>query len=239
MTVQTGGIPSVDISEFRSINHTVYSALRKAIFDGDFQAGDRIIEAEMSRKLGISRAPIREALHSLQQAGLVEHRPRRGWFVIGLTPEGMWDLYLIRASIEGLAARRVAVQASPELPVQLEATIVKMIASAEDQDLDGLAEHDVQFHELIIQSGGSNQLHRVWKLLHPQDWTIMSVLKLTDIPLVELAQRHHIVLEALGSHDPDWAEVVAKRHIIELARRVLALPPATEGEETTLTEDHR
>jgi DNA-binding GntR family transcriptional regulator len=221
MAVEGGQILDVDVSQFQSINYSVYSALRRAIFDGDLQDGDRIVEAEVSRKLGISRAPIREAL----QAGLVEHEPRRGWYVIGLQPDDMWDIYLIRAAIEAIAARRVAEQMSAELTAQLQALIAQMAVAAEKDDPDALAAYDVQFHELIIQHGGSNQLQRIWRQLHPQDWTIMSVLRLPEVPLAEMAQRHRTVLDAITSGDPSWAEAVIRRHILELAQRVLGLPP--------------
>ena len=225
MAVHNGQVLDVDVSQFQSIHYSVYSALRKAIFDGDLRDGDRIVEAEVSRKLGISRAPIREALQSLRQAGLVEHEPRRGWYVIGLEPDDMWDIYLIRAAIEVLAARRVATEMSSQLKTQLQALIAQMAAAAEVDDPDGLAAYDVQFHELIIQHGGSHQLQRVWHHLNPQDWTIMSVLKLPEVPLAEMARRHQAVLDALASGDPGWAEAVIRRHILELAQRFLDLPP--------------
>jgi len=218
MAAENGQVLDVDVSQFQSIHYSVYSALRRAIFDGDLQDGDRIVEAEVSRKLGISRAPIREALQSLRP-------PRRGWYVIGLEPDDMWDIYLIRASIEALAARRVAAQMSPQLKAQLQSLIDQMAASAEHDDPDALAAYDVQFHELIIQHGGSHQLQRIWRQLHPQDWTIMSVLKLPEVPLAEMAQRHQTVLDALASGDPGWAEAVIRRHILELAQRFLDLPP--------------
>jgi DNA-binding GntR family transcriptional regulator len=225
MAAENERVLDVDVSQFQSINHSVYSALRRAIFDGDLQDGDRIVEAEVSRKLGISRAPIREALQSLRQAGLVEHEPRRGWFVIGLGPDDMWDIYLIRASIEALAARRVVTRMSPPLRAQLQSLIDQMQAAAESNDPEALAAYDVQFHEQIVQHGGSRQLQRVWRQLHPQDWTIMSVLRLPEIPLAEMAQRHQSVLNALNSGDPGWAEAVIRRHILELAQRFLDLPP--------------
>jgi DNA-binding GntR family transcriptional regulator len=230
---ETEGIASVQVPAFRLVNQTVYGALRKAIFSGAFQPGDRIVEAEMARKLGISRAPVREALNRLRQAGLVEHRPRRGWFVIGLTQEDLWDLYHARAYIEGLAARRVAASASPEILARLEALLAKMMAAADRQDVDELVANDVRFHELIVTSGGSNQLHRIWRLLHPQDWTIMSVIRLTDIVPAEIAKRHRVVLDALASGDPEWAEAVVKRHILELARQVVHLPAGSAAEALT------
>jgi DNA-binding GntR family transcriptional regulator len=228
----------VDVSQFQSINYSVYSALRRAIFDGDLQDGDRIVEAEVSRELGISRAPIREALQSLRQAGLVEHEPRRGWFVIGLGPDDMWDIYLIRASIEALAARRIVARMSPQLGRQLQSLIDQMAAAAKGGDPEALAAYDVQFHEQIIQHGGSHQLQRVWHQLHPQDWTIMSVLKLTEVPLAEMAQRHQVVLDALNSGDPGWAEAVIQRHILELAQNFLDLPPEQKSAPGTSTSVH-
>lgn len=224
MAVEGERILDVDVSQFQSIHYSVYSALRRAIFDGELKDGDRIVEAEVSRNLGISRAPIREALQSLRQAGLVEHEPRRGWFVIGLEPDDMWDIYLIRASIESLAVHRVATQLSPQLKGHLEALIAQMATAAQENNPDALAAYDVEFHELIIQHGGSHQLQRIWHHLHPADWTIMSVLKLPEVSLAEMAQRHQVVLDALVSGDPGWAVAVIRRHILELAQRFLDLP---------------
>lgn len=235
MAAENEQVLDVDVSQFQSINYSVYSALRKAIFDGDFQDGDRIVEAQVSRKLGISRAPIREALQSLRQAGLVEHEPRRGWFVVGLAPDDMWDIYLIRASIEALAARRIVTRMSPQLRTQFQSLIDQMAAAAQDDDPEALAAYDVQFHERIIQQGGSHQLQRIWHHLHPQDWTIMSVLKLPEVPLAEMAQRHQTLLDALNSGDPDWAEAVIRRHILELAQRFLDLPLEQDGQSATDT----
>ena len=64
MAAENEPVLDVDVSQFQSINYSVYSALRRAIFEGDLRDGDRIVEAEISRKLGISRAPVREALQS-------------------------------------------------------------------------------------------------------------------------------------------------------------------------------
>jgi DNA-binding GntR family transcriptional regulator len=146
----------------------------------------------------------------------------------------MWDIYLIRASIEARAARRVVTRMSPALRSQFQSLIDRMAAAARDDEPEALAAYDVQFHELIIQHGGSHQLQRIWRQLHPQDWTIMSVLKLSEVPLAEMAQRHQTVLDALISGDPGWAEAVVRRHILELAQRFLDLPSEQEATAVTL-----
>ncbi|MGC9349750.1 MAG: GntR family transcriptional regulator, partial [Anaerolineae bacterium] len=205
MTAQTEPLSAENVPRFESISRSVYVALRKAIFNGEYRAGDRIVEAEIARQLEISRAPIREALHRLRQAGLVEHRPRRGWFVVELTPDDMQDLYHVRAFVEGLAARRVAAQASSELLDELASLFERMLAAAERENADEVVTTDVEFHRCIVEGGGSSQLHRMWRQLHPHDWTAMSVIKLPNVTLSELAERHQIILDALNSGDPDWA----------------------------------
>ncbi len=229
MTKGFGKAISVEVPQLSQVSQTVYSEIRRAIFDGTLRAGDRVVEAEMARKLVVSRAPVREALRRLQQAGLVEHRPRRGWFAIGLTPADMWDLYLVRASIEGLSARRAATQAPHELSAELQALIEKMVVSAEHEDLEAFAAHDVRFHERIVQSSGSSLLHRIWRLLYPEVWTSMSLLRLKDIGLVVLAKRHQVVVDALLSQDQDWAEAVIKHHILEIGHRVVASAQGSSG----------
>jgi len=229
MTGQIEALAALNTLEVRSIANAVYGTLRKAIFDGELRSGERLVESQIAQRLNISRAPIREALHRLQQAGLVEHRPRRGWFVIGLTPDDLGDLYHIRAYIEGLAARRLAAEAPSEILHELQALITRMISAADREDLEALTAYDVQFHEAIIRSGGSGQLERIWRLLRPEDWTAMSVLKVNDMAHPEIAKRHQFVLDALSSGDPDWAETVVRRHILELARLVPAPPTLSYG----------
>jgi DNA-binding GntR family transcriptional regulator len=229
MSSESPGITQIEVSAFASVNQAVYRALRKAIFDSVLHAGDRIVEAEVARELGISRAPVREALRRLQQTGLVEHKPRRGWFVARLSPDDMWDIYNVRAFVEGLAARRVAADGLAEVLAELEALFKEIMAAAESEDSDELAAKDVQFHEVIIRNGGSTQLYHIWQQLHPQDWTIMSVLRLSDIDPTEIAERHQVVIDALVSGDPDWAEAVIKRHILGFARQVVESAERSEA----------
>jgi DNA-binding GntR family transcriptional regulator len=200
-------------SEFRLVKQTVHDLRRKAIFDGTYPPGSRVVEAEIARRFRISRAPVREALRQLQESGLVAHEPRRGWFVTDLTSEDLWDIYQMRAFAEGLAVRRLAHKMTPELLARLNGLIEQMAAAAAQGHLDELAAYNVRFHEHIVREGGSGHLHRMWALLHPQDWTIITVTRLTDVPPAEIAQRHHLVVDALVSGDPD------------LARRIV--PPIT------------
>src|SRR5438309_8831957 len=98
---------------FRPLRHDGYGALRGAIRLGHLRPGERVVEAEIARQMGISRGPIREAVRQLEQDGLVEYQPRRGVIVTALTRERVLDAYAVRAQLEGFAARLATTCATP------------------------------------------------------------------------------------------------------------------------------
>ncbi len=82
--------------------------LRKDIVEGDIPAGAKLSETELSTKYAVSRAVIREAINRLMSCHLVERRANVGARVVSLTPEGLVELYQVRESLEGMAARLAA-----------------------------------------------------------------------------------------------------------------------------------
>lgn len=233
-------IPTIAVPEFRSVREDLYDLLRKMIFSGTLPSGARLVEAELARQLGTSRAPLREAVRQLEQDGLLEHNPRRGCVVTTLTREDILDLYSLRALIEGFAIRRVAGRVSPAVLARLEGLIGEMKASAKRGDIASLTEADVRFHDLIVTEAGSKQLHRVWSLLNPQTWTVMSLTRLGGRSPDEIAERHRPVLEALASGDPDRAEAALQRHILELADELaVSLPGAPAAAADRVPDDGR
>src|SRR3954453_6741101 len=81
--------------------------LRTEIVRGAFAPGERLVEEQLTRRLGISRAPLREALRLLGQQGLVEHLPRRGVRVVALSARDIEELFSLRDVLEGFALRWV------------------------------------------------------------------------------------------------------------------------------------
>jgi len=79
--------------------------LRKDIVEGELRAGSKLSEMELSTKYGVSRAVVREAINRLESSSLVERKPNVGARVVALTSEGLSELYEVRESLEGMAAR--------------------------------------------------------------------------------------------------------------------------------------
>jgi DNA-binding GntR family transcriptional regulator len=207
--------------EFRPLRSDAYEALREAILLGHLRPGERVVEAEIARQMGISRGPIREAVRQLEHEDLVEYHPRRGVVVARLTREAVADTYAVRAELDGFAARLAAAKIGDEHLDHLEGLLATMRRQACDEDAGALLHTDVEFHRFIYTLARNRVLLRAWTSLGPQAWTLFSGFQLRGYSLGDLAERHLPIVEALRTRDPVTAERTAKDHTLEIARNVL------------------
>ena len=98
----------------KSLEEKVYLALEDAILSGEYKRGDALTEMSLCKKLGVSRTPVRSALHRLSEEGLIEVAPNRGAIVVGMNDEDLADIYKIRIRLEGLASSMAAERMSDE-----------------------------------------------------------------------------------------------------------------------------
>ncbi|MBU2669451.1 GntR family transcriptional regulator [Actinoplanes bogorensis] len=129
--------------------------LRREILSGRVEPGERLVEEQLTRRLGISRAPLREAMRLLAQQGLVEHIPRRGARVATLSADDVQELYEVRDVLERHAV--AAMPAAPDLTA-LRAALELMRKATEADDRLELANAHRQFHTEVVALGGNRQL---------------------------------------------------------------------------------
>ena len=91
-----------------SLEEQVYMKLEEEILGGQLKKGDALTEIVLSNRLGVSRTPVRSALHRLAEEGLIEIAPNKGAVVIGVTVDDLIDTYKIRMRLEGLASAMAA-----------------------------------------------------------------------------------------------------------------------------------
>jgi DNA-binding GntR family transcriptional regulator len=220
------------VRTFRPLSEEAYDVLRAAILGGRLTAGARIVEADIARQMAISRSPVREAVRKLEHEGLVEYVPRHGTVVVGLSRDDVLDAYQLRAHLEAYGARLAALRASETSLARLLELIEVMRGCAGEGDLEGLVAADVAFHRQVCAASGSRRLLKAWETLNPERWTLISGLRVSDLSLEQIAERHWPILAALESRKPDNAESIIRSHILELGERVLAgldelpVPPA-------------
>lgn len=189
----------------------------RAILDGEFEPGDRVVESALARDLGVSQAPVREAIRDLAVLGFLETENYKGASVRSFTPEELYEVYTVRAALESLAARLATTRATEEDLDGLRDTLGKMIDAGRDRDLELMTGLDNEFHETLLKMSGNKLLHQLWKRLQFGYWTIVTA-RVSSFDLEYLASRHAELLEAVKSGDPERATEAMRRHIEDLGK---------------------
>ncbi len=196
-----------------SLESKVYEALQEAILGGELKEGAPLTELALSEKLGVSRTPIRAALHRLDEDGLVELSPNKGAVVVGVSGDDLVDIYRIRMRLEGLASAMAAEKMTSEEKKALADTVELSEFYIRKNDAEHLKELDTAFHSEIYKKSGSRMLCRILSDLHKSIKTYRK-LSLSEEGRIEASVREHrLILEAILRSDAKEAERLTYLHI--------------------------
>jgi DNA-binding GntR family transcriptional regulator len=135
------------------LSEQVRAAIIQRIFEGQLPAGERINESDLATELGVSRTPLREALHHLEQQRFVEARPGRGFVVASLSKEDVHQVYPLVSLLEGFALRT-----SPIAPSLVEAQRMNDQMFVHREDPETCLALDAEFHEVLVGGCGNELL---------------------------------------------------------------------------------
>jgi len=197
-----------------SLTDQVRRLLQRVIEAGEIAPGTRIHEEEFAKKLGISKSPLRVALHQLKQDGIIRIEPRKGIYVAMPKDEELLELLEVREVLEGLAVRRAVKNADDSFVRRLEACF----AGFDKQDLDArrleYAAADFRFQRLIVEASDSSELTKTLKNANVR--IHMSRLFANHSghhDLTPYHQEHLGMIEAFKARDPIRAEAIAISHV--------------------------
>ena len=205
-----------------------YRALRDAIASGELLPTERLVEEDLSRRLGIGRAAVRMALVRREHDGLVEHERHRGARVRRVSAEEAVEILEVRAALESLAARRAAERATPNDVRELRAILREMRGKGERGDLMAMSDVNAALHRRILEISGHATVRRL-------SGTLMSQIVRFQYRTVLLPGRperslreHAAIVEAIAAGDGDAAERAMRRHLSHVAEALRARA-AAEG----------
>ncbi|PLX98995.1 MAG: hypothetical protein C0622_11175 [Desulfuromonas sp.] len=193
------------------------------LLQGDLKPGDQLKESLLAAQMGISRAPIREAMKELIMNGLVDYRPQVGNFIPVLSPKQVIDSYTTRGILEGYAIMETRNSFSAEEIDKLENLTTLMERQAEKGNHKMVVETGGEFHDLLISKCDNVQL---------LDYTDRLSLKLHILfyknwgrlyTPQEIGQRHRDIVNSLRNGDPDQIEKVVRNHYIETGTKIAEL----------------
>ena len=211
---RASGVTATPVIERNSVADQVYAELRGRILSGALEQGSRVVEAQVAKELGVSRAPVREAVNRLVEAGLLEGRTHFGNTVVTMTPEKVRHLYAVRVAVETLAVRELLARGPGGSLKLLRDRMKDMKAHAKAGDLAGLVEAELSFHEALWTMADNPYVSLVAGLLSDHVRLALAVDNAAYSDMAEVAREHEPVLEAIESGDPDRAAEALRTHIL-------------------------
>ena len=203
-----------------SLAEQVFERLENEILSGVYPRGELLTEMKLVSDLGVSRTPIREALHRLEQERLIE-TSQKGFLVLGVTQQDLADIFEIREKIEGVASRLAAEKITDEQLAQLRETLELQEFYVARHDADHIKSYDSQFHKLIYRFSGSSVYYDTLIPLHKKVQKYRKASVENESRAVQSAKEHRVIFEAIAAHDGKKAEQYTIEHIVNAANHIL------------------
>lgn len=199
------------------LRQRVFETLEQLIIDRVLAPGDHLVETDLAARLGVSRGPVREALHSLNRDGWVELRPRQGAFVRQPTDPEVDEFFQVRSLLEGECARLAACNVDEGARERLEGLLLAGWSAVDSGDERELVRANDALHTTIAELAGNATLLELTQLLRKRSqWFFTPVSKTRAQTAWE---EHEGVVAALVAGDSDRASQLLRSHI-EGTRRV-------------------
>jgi DNA-binding GntR family transcriptional regulator len=207
--------------KYRTMHEIAYETIRDAILSGRHAPGQRLVTEELAKELGVSRMPVREALHRLEVAGLIAITPHKGAVVNKHSEAEIAEIYHIRAVLDGLATRLAASKLTPADHTRLSVLLAEMEAAVKGQDLEKVLAVNRDFHTVIWRGASAPRLRELLENLYDTSQRFRNISVLLPGRLEQITQDHRRIARALVRGDVAAAERHAKEHHEGTARRLL------------------
>jgi DNA-binding GntR family transcriptional regulator len=215
--------------EKRSLDQAAADAIRQAIITATLSPGARLTEVELATGLSLSRGTIRAALQRLMSEGLVVQKPYSGWEVARLSSRDAWELYTLRASLEGLAAQLAA--GNPNRRKPIEAAFDKLKTAAKSRNQKQITDTDLDLHKSIVVLANHKRLSSQYGYVEQQVRMYMaSSNAILEKPQM-IISNHEKLISALLKGNAVAAERHARDHNKASGQRLIRYLEEQEAKE--------
>ena len=196
----------------RSLDWRAADLLREQILSGQIPHGHRLVETSLAEQLEVSRGTLRSALRTLSHEGLIDQVAYTKWMVPERSHEDAWELYTLRGSLEGLAARLVTQRQRPESIAAVEAAFDQLVAAVAAESHSDVAEADAGLHKAIVIATGHRRLVDQYQLLEQQirHYIVWSNAMIVD--LHQMVPAHEPLVAAIVAGDVETAARLGLEH---------------------------
>ena len=203
-----------------SLADQIFEKLENDIVFGVYARGEILTEMMLAEQLGVSRTPIREALHRLSQERLIEDAGK-GMLVIGITQEGLRDIMDIRLRIEGLAAYYAAGNITPDGIEELRHVLDLQDFYYSKGDLNRIREMDDSFHALLCKYSGRSVLEDTLLPLYRKTQRYRRASISDPQRVLQVLAEHRRIFDSIVAKDADLAEKLTTEHVQNAKKNML------------------
>lgn len=202
-----------NMDTFLPLRDVVFNTLRQAILTGELKPGERLMEIHLADRLGVSRTPIREAIHKLEREGLVTIIPRRGAEVAQITEKSMNDVLEVRRALDALCVELACDRITEEGLENLKAACDNFEQCVKTKDSKKIAQADVALHDIIVQATGNQRLIQLVNNLSEQMYRYRFEYIKDSSQHKTLVEEHRIIYRSIMAKDKETAAAAARTHI--------------------------
>lgn len=211
--------PTIAMLQASSLTSAVQQALERMITLGELAPGDKLNEAALAERLGVSRGPVREAFRMLEEAGLLTLKKNRGVFVRQVPLDEALEIYELRAMMEAEVGALLASRASAEQIAALQTLLDSMEAAVAASDAPLYFQLNVEFHETLVSFAGNKKMSLLYRRL-TRELDLFRRRNLSQQALLSSSiEEHRDVLAAIEARDPQRAAQTLRRHVLQSRER--------------------
>ncbi|NHM32963.1 GntR family transcriptional regulator [Neobacillus terrae] len=205
--------------EQRNLSDDVANIIRKMIFNGTLKPGERLNQAQLAEEMNISRGPVREALKLLENEGLIKHETNKGTFVTTLSMKDAYEIYTLRALLEGEAALLASANITEKDFTRLEELLEELETAFLEKDLEQEARCDIQFHGTIVQLSKHKRLIRMHQQLDTQVGAMfLTVANKLPSRASMVVENHELLIDTLRTRDLQKIKRVFSEHYVNAVK---------------------
>ncbi|WP_027626114.1 GntR family transcriptional regulator [Clostridium lundense] len=212
----------IDDNDSRPSREIILEELRCAILDKKLKPGDRLVENNIAKSMGVSRTPVREALRQLEIEGLAINIARKGTLVKGISKKDAVEIYEIREVLEGLAVRNACLNISRIEILRLKEIINEMRTCIDNNDNESYIKSHNEYNEIILNASKNKRLIVNLKSIYEYLKSMRKVSLSYKIRREKALLEHSNIVEAIAKGDEALAERLSREHVVNAKNAFIA-----------------
>lgn len=206
------------LSRPQPLNELAEEAIRTAIIEGQLKFGDHLSEVRLSRTLGISKTPVREALLKMKAEGLIETHPKRGTYVFRVRPQDIDALCEVREVLELAAARLGLARSQKPLAARLGAIVADMRKALDADNFRAYQRLDADFHRVIVESAANPYLDEAYAQISAKIATLRTRVHTMPDVMARSLVTHGKIARLVHQADVDALTALLSSHVRNTGR---------------------